>query len=98
MQLDYYAWPPRRQNAGEWPAGRVQTVEPLSDLGEAANYIPHPDLVSAVNVALVLGKPLLVTGEPGCGKTKLANSVAWQLGFLGPFKFVAKSNSQARDV
>jgi MoxR-like ATPase len=73
-------------------------MAPLSDLQEAAAYIPHPDLVSAVNVALVLGRPLLVTGEPGCGKTKLADSIAWQLGLLGPFKFVAKSTSQARDA
>jgi MoxR-like ATPase len=98
MKLDYYGWPPRRLGAAEWPAVRVQTLAPLSDLQEAAAYIPHPDLISAVNVALVLGRPLLVTGEPGCGKTKLANSIAWQLGLLGPFKFVAKSTSQARDA
>jgi MoxR-like ATPase len=98
MRLNYYGWPPKRQGAKEWPAVRVQTLAPLSDLQEAAAYIPHPDLVSAVNVALVLGRPLLVTGEPGCGKTKLANSIAWQLGLLGPFKFVAKSTSQARDA
>jgi MoxR-like ATPase len=47
---------------------------------------------------LVLGMPLLLTGEPGTGKTELAASVAYQLGYQGPLKFVAKSNSVARDL
>ena len=44
-----------------------------------SGYRPDPGLVDAVNVALVLNKPLLLTGEPGTGKTQLAFSVAWQL-------------------
>ena len=32
-----------------------------------------------MNVALVLGQPLLLTGEPGCGKTQLASNLAWSL-------------------
>jgi MoxR-like ATPase len=36
--------------------------------------------MDAVNVALYLGRPLLITGEPGCGKTELANFIALQLG------------------
>src|SRR5262245_5792052 len=30
-----------------------------------AGYMAHPDLVDAVNTALALGKPLLLTGRPG---------------------------------
>lgn len=98
MKLEYYSWPPKRQQGVLIPPASIETLAPLDGDGEAAAYIPHPDLVSAVNVALVLGRPLLVTGEPGTGKTKLANSIAWQLGYEGPFKFVAKSTSAARDL
>jgi MoxR-like ATPase len=43
------------------------------------NYIPEGDLVSAVNLALLLEKPLLLMGEPGCGKSLLAKAVAYDL-------------------
>ena len=54
--------------------------------------------MDAVNVALLLAQPLLLTGEPGTGKTQLAYSLAWQLGFGEPLKFETKSNSTARDL
>ena len=63
-----------------------------------AGYLPDPGLVDAVNVALMLGQPLLLTGEPGTGKTLLATSLAWQLGLGKPLKFETKSNSLARDL
>jgi MoxR-like ATPase len=45
------------------------------------DYISEPGLVNAVNVALLLDKPLLLTGEPGTGRSQLAYSLAWELGF-----------------
>lgn len=39
----------------------------------------NSSLIDAINVSLALGQPLLVTGEPGCGKTELGNYVAWAL-------------------
>lgn len=71
---------------------------------DARGYRPDPGLVDAVNVALMLNKPLLVTGEPGTGKTQLASSIAWQLWRQGALssdgveKFEAKSTSVARDL
>ena len=43
-------------------------------------YIASRDLEVAVNAALALGRPLLVKGEPGTGKTVLAHEVAAALG------------------
>jgi MoxR-like ATPase len=39
-------------------------------------YIPDPKLVKAVNLAIKLNRPLLLEGEPGCGKTRLADAIA----------------------
>jgi MoxR-like ATPase len=61
-------------------------------------YDADPELVDAVNVALLMGKPLLLTGEPGTGKTQLAHRLAWELGFDTPLTFETKSNSAARDL
>ena len=41
-----------------------------------AAYRPDPRLIDAANAALSLGMPLLLTGEPGCGKTDFAFAVA----------------------
>ncbi|NVK33120.1 MAG: MoxR family ATPase [Rhodobacteraceae bacterium] len=44
------------------------------------NYIATDDLKVAVNAALVLERPLLIKGEPGTGKTILAEQIATALG------------------
>ncbi len=43
-------------------------------------YVATPDLTAAVNAAIVLQRPLLVKGEPGTGKTVLAEEIAKGLG------------------
>jgi MoxR-like ATPase len=44
------------------------------------NYVATDDLKIAVNAAVVLERPLLIKGEPGTGKTVLAQEVAKSLG------------------
>ncbi|MDP2342979.1 MAG: MoxR family ATPase [Deltaproteobacteria bacterium] len=60
-------------------------------------YDLSSELAISVNVALTLGQPLLVTGEPGCGKTSLAWAVARQLG-CEVHEFHTRSTSTARDL
>ncbi|MCE4604383.1 MAG: MoxR family ATPase [Aeropyrum sp.] len=48
------------------------TPEKLRELLLARGYIPGEDLVTTLWLALKMGKPLLLEGEPGCGKTELA--------------------------
>ena len=43
-------------------------------------YVATEDLMMAVNAAITLERPLLVKGEPGTGKTMLAEEVANSLG------------------
>ncbi len=45
-----------------------------------SDYVLSPELKDNVNVAIALGRPLLVKGEPGTGKTLLAHSIAQGLG------------------
>lgn len=44
-----------------------------------APYIADPELIKAVNLAILLKRPLLLMGEPGCGKTKVAQALAYEL-------------------
>jgi MoxR-like ATPase len=45
-----------------------------------ATYIATEDLTIAVNAAIVLERPLLIKGEPGTGKTLLAEEIAQAIG------------------
>ncbi|MBX7149919.1 MoxR family ATPase [bacterium] len=44
------------------------------------DYIAAPELQEVVNASLAIGRPLLLKGEPGTGKTVLATSIAKSLG------------------
>ena len=41
----------------------------------SSNYVASMPLRNAVNVSIALRRPLLIRGEPGTGKTLLANSI-----------------------
>ncbi len=60
---------------------KTYTGEALENGNKAldlASYFATPALVKAVNLACFLGRPLLLTGDPGCGKTLLATSIAYE--------------------
>lgn len=58
-------------------------------------YVAPPDLSMAVNAAITLERPLLVKGEPGTGKTELAQQVAKSLG-LEMVEWNVKSTTRAQ--
>ena len=68
------------------------------NLDAAEHYIASARVRHAVNVAIALGVPLLVTGDPGTGKTQLAWSVAHELNAGEPLVFSAKTTSTAQDL
>ena len=81
---------------------RVSGEHLVGALGK--RYFAHPDLLAAVNVALACEMPLLLTGEPGCGKTDFAWAVAGELrrGRAGAefdlLDCAVRSDSRSRDL
>lgn len=67
------------------------------DRERARSFIPEPEHINRVNAALYLRRPLLVTGDPGTGKTTLVYAVARELG-LGPvLRWSITSRSTLKD-
>lgn len=86
-----------KRRALDYLAKTTPRVE-LRDLDAAAQrFQPSNELRNAINAALAARAPLLLTGEPGSGKTQ----VAWFLKrFFGIelFEYQVRSNSQASDL
>ena len=74
--------PPWRSFAsgGEGPEYTAREWDASRDPDRAEVYRPTAQVIDMVNAALLLRRPLLVTGPPGAGKSTLAYSVAHELG------------------
>ena len=61
-------------------------------------FVSGEALETAINTAIAVGEPLLITGEPGTGKTQAAYYAAYRLGIEPVIHFQVKSDSTARDL
>lgn len=78
---------------------RTKDAIPYKELeGQHGPYIAEPALVHAANTALGLEMPLLLTGEPGCGKSDFAWVAAKALNHTEPLRFHVRSDTRAKDL
>ena len=85
------------QDPAKWLLQRPFSEHDRSFRAEAALFVPGAALATAMNTALAVGEPLLLTGEPGTGKTQAAYYAAHKLG-TEVFHFQVKSETTARDL
>lgn len=67
------------------------------DRRDGSVYSPTPEIITAVQVALITGRPLLLAGPPGCGKSSLAGFVARTLDF-SYLEFVVTDESAPQNL
>lgn len=89
----------RRRIWPDIPEISPETYTALPDTGDTRKepYYFSSKLSYNIRLAAQLGKPLLVQGEAGCGKSRLAHAVAYAVG-CPLFRFNVKSTSKGRDV
>jgi hypothetical protein len=95
---DKYDWD--SHNAAQ-PRNLLVAAQLPKGLGEhkegAKAYRPDPELVTAANAAIHLRAPLLLTGDPGTGKTQLAYFLGLYFG-IEVFPYTVRSTCTARDL
>lgn len=83
----------------------VQSTDPLklcepltANHDDAAKYIPPEGLAEAMDVAMMLGEPIVLTGAPGAGKTQASKWLAHELGAGEVLRFDVKSTTLGNDL
>lgn len=84
---------PKDVDLGEPPPWRTFPPKPRHD-----RFRPPPGLVEAVNTALLLRRPLLLTGAPGSGKSSVIEQVAAELKLGEPLRWHITSRSALVDA
>ena len=85
-----------RREEGKMPPWRKKEVSNKEEL--EYYYTSSPELLDAVNAAIYLRRPLLITGEPGVGKTSLAKDIAKDIGDKPLLKWHITSKSELKDA
>jgi MoxR-like ATPase len=78
-------------------AGRPLDTPSAPDRPDGSAYVVRGDLRLAVDVALATGRPLLLRGDPGSGKSSFAAHAAHSLGWVY-HEHVVTSRTQAQDL
>ena len=96
-------WRPRRAPAPDldrwWPReARDDAQLPPATLQRGRNFHATEHIIEMVNAALYLRRPLLVTGQPGSGKSSLVDAVAYELRMGAPLRWNVTSRSTLRDA
>lgn len=93
-----------RQNAEGKSADKSALLNrPFAAMGnsfkdDAKRFVPGEELEISINTAIAVGEPLLITGEPGTGKTQAAYYAAYKLDSEPVIHFQVKSDSSAADL
>ena len=61
-------------------------------------YVISPEDALTVDLAIKIGRPLLIEGEAGCGKTQLAYAIANEFSMKPPIIWPVRSSSRANDL
>jgi MoxR-like ATPase len=78
------------------PKGRPETDEIVADRAPPQTFLFDEYLVLAINIARATGRPLLLRGTSGVGKTSVARAIAWHEGW-SYVQIVVTSRTLARD-
>ncbi len=85
-----------RRRPASRPEGEDDHQSPLEK--DAESFEPGIDLETAINTAIAVDAPLLITGEPGTGKTTAAYYAAKKLDLGSVLHFQVKSETSATDL
>jgi MoxR-like ATPase len=97
LQFDRTATPPESRLIEVPDQHPVPARAPKKQKISREVYRASAQLQEVVNLAIALGRPLLLQGDPGCGKTRLAHAVAYALG-LPLEEATIKSTTKAQDL
>lgn len=81
----------------ERPTPRPEDLAPATQQ-RGRTFQATPEIVEIVNAALVLRRPLLITGHPGSGKSSLVDAIAYELNLGEPLRWNVTSRSTLRDA
>lgn len=95
----------RKEDIEAWVSETAKLSDGAKKPKPIPPYLPDPALIKAIEYARIVKRPLLLRGEPGCGKTKAAQALAFELYAniekdnyrKHYFEWFIKSTTKARD-